>query len=112
MKRHFCFWTVWWVFHSILYSFSAGIFDLSYFERLPVSTVEALIYLVPHMFLSYSLMYFAIPHFLLKGKYVQTAFVVIGLFLITGALSAFIGIYILHHVRYLIMGNVYVPAHI
>ena len=112
MKRHLCFWTVWWIFQSILYSFSAGIFNLSYFERLPVSTVEALIYLVPHMFLSYTLMYFAIPQFLLKGKYVQTALVVIGLFLVTGALSAIIGIYILGHFRTLVLGNVYAPEHI
>ncbi|MDQ3277706.1 MAG: histidine kinase [Bacteroidota bacterium] len=112
LRRHASFWTVWWIFQSFLYSFSAGIFNLTYFERLPVSTVEALIYLVPHMFLSYSLMYYAIPRFLLKGKYVQTALVVIGLFVITGTLSALIGMYILDHVRCLILGNVYAPQHI
>lgn len=111
-KRHVCFWTVWWIFQSFLYSFSAGAFNLSYFERLPVSTVEAFIYLVPHMFLSYSLMYFAIPHFLLKGKYVQTTLVVVGLFLITAALSAVIGVYILGYFRCLVLGNVNSPAHI
>ena len=112
LQRHVCFWMAWWLFQSFLYSFSAGFFNLSYFERLPVSTVEALIYLVPHMFLSYSLMYFAIPHFLLKGKYVQTALVVTGLFLITGAMSASIGIYVLGYFRRLILGDVYVPEHI
>jgi len=112
LRRHASFWAVWWIFPSFLYSFSAGLFYVGYFERLPVSTVEALIYLVPHMFLSYSLMYFALPRFLLKGKYVQTALVVIGLFLLTGALSAFIGVYVLRYFRSLILGNVYAPVHI
>jgi sensor histidine kinase YesM len=112
LQRHLLFWITWWVFHSTLYSFSAGILKISYFQRLPVSAVESLIYMVPHMFLSYSLMYFAIPYFLLKGKYVQTALVVIGLFLVTAALSALISIYLLSYFRSLILDNVYVPPHI
>lgn len=112
LQRHALFWFAWWIFHSTLYSFSAGILNISYFQRLPVSAVESLIYMGPHMFLSYSLMYFAIPHFLLKGKYVQTAFVVIGLFLVTAALSALISIYLLSYFRSLVLGNVYVPLHI
>lgn len=112
LQRHALFWFAWWIFHSTLYSFSAGILNISYFQRLPVSAVESLIYMGPHMFLSYSLMYFAIPHFLLKGKYVQTALVVIGLFLITAALSALISIYLLSYFRSLILGNIYVAPHI
>ncbi|HEV7332470.1 MAG TPA: histidine kinase [Flavisolibacter sp.] len=112
LQRHACFWISWWIFHSTLYSFSAGLLNVSYFERLPVSAVEALIYMVPHMFLGYSLMYFAIPQFLLKGKYLQTVLVVIGLFVITGALSAVISVYILSYFRSLILGNIYTPAHI
>ncbi|RYZ59745.1 MAG: hypothetical protein EOO14_08075, partial [Chitinophagaceae bacterium] len=112
LQRHALFWIAWWLFHSTLYSFSAGILNISYFQRLPVSAVESFIYMVPHMFLSYSLMYFAIPHFLLKGKYVQTALVVIGLFLVTAALSTLISIYLLSYFRSLILGNVYVAPHI
>ncbi|HWJ92564.1 MAG TPA: hypothetical protein VNR87_15710, partial [Flavisolibacter sp.] len=51
-RRHFLFWCSWWLFQSFLYSFSAPIFQISYFRRLPVSTMEALVYLVPHIFLA------------------------------------------------------------
>jgi sensor histidine kinase YesM len=112
LQRHFVFWFSWWLFAGFLYSFSAGLLNIGYWERLPVSLIEALIYLIPHMFLSYSLMYFAIPRFLLKGKYVATLLSVLGLFVITGTLSSIISVYLLATFRYWILGEVTIPPHI
>ncbi|HZH36214.1 MAG TPA: hypothetical protein VEX65_03010, partial [Flavisolibacter sp.] len=112
LLRHGSFWLSWWLFSSILYSFSAGALNISYLERLPVSALEAIFYLVPHMFLAYSLMYFVTPRLLLKGKYIQTVVAVIGLFLITGFISSVISVYLLKHVRSMVLGNVYIPPHI
>jgi sensor histidine kinase YesM len=112
LQRHGSFWVSWWLFSSILYSFSAGALNISYLERLPVSALEAILYLVPHMFLAYSLMYFVTPRLLLKGKYVQTVVAVIGLFLITGFISSVISVYLLKHVRSMVLGNIYIPPHI
>lgn len=64
------------------------------------------------MFLSYSLLYFVIPRFLLKGKYLQTVVMVLAMFIITAAISTSIGIYILAPIRGLILGKINYPVHI
>ncbi len=112
LRRHFTFWFSWWTFSSFLYAFSANALKMSYLERFPISCVEAFIYLLPHMFLSYSLMYFIIPRYLLKGKYIQTVIGTLSLFVATGAISSLISVYVLSYFRFLILGNVYVPPHI
>lgn len=112
LKRHFFFWLWWWLFQSILYSFVAFNLNIPYWERLPISTVEAFFFLIPHMFLAYSLMYWLIPKLLFKGKYVVTGLAVGMLFLATAFISAMIGIYVLRHVRPLIFGyNYFEPDH-
>lgn len=111
VRRHFYFWLWWWTFQSLLYSFVAYNLNISYVARLPISALEAFFYLIPHMFLSYSLMYWVIPRFLLKGRYVGTAFMVGLLFIATALISSLIGVYILRDIRYFIFGNVSGLAH-
>jgi len=112
LQRHLIFWLSWWLFAGFLYSFSSGILNISYWQRLPISLTEAFIYLIPHTFLSYSLMYFTIPRFLLKGNYIATLISVLCLFVLTGALSSVISVYLLGTFRYWVLGEVYVPPHI
>jgi len=107
-QRHFIFWASWWIFQSLLYSFSSLILQFSYFKRLPVSTLESLVYLIPHMFLAYSLIYWVIPKLLLKGKYGVTAITVCLLFVATALISAVIGIYALQPVRVFFFGPTFV----
>ncbi len=109
IRRHLSFWLCWWVFQSMLYSFSAFVMQISYLQRLPLSSVEALFFLLPHMFLAYSLMYWVIPNLLVKGKYLVTVLAVILLFLATALLSSLISIYILNHIRTAFLGTIFVP---
>lgn len=81
--------------------------QLDFFIRLEISGVDALAYLLPHIFLSYSLMYFVIPFFVVKGKYVETALLVILLFLATGVISAVESKYLLHPCRHWILGDLF-----
>lgn len=104
LQRHFWFWASWWVFQSLLYAFSSLIIGNTYWQRLPVSAVEALLYLVPHMFLAYTLMYAVVPQLLLKARYAATVVSVLLLFLATAAISAGIGLYVIPQVRELIWG--------
>ena len=90
---------------AILYSFTPGLLYLVFVQRLEMSAVDALVYMVPHMFLSYSLMYFLIPRFVVKGKYVQTILLLMLLFLVTGVISAVESIYVLDRARYCILGS-------
>ncbi|HVW60284.1 MAG TPA: sensor histidine kinase, partial [Puia sp.] len=104
-RRHVVFWAVWWFAQAILYSFSPSFARLGYFQGVKMSAVDALVYLAPHMFLSYSLMYFVIPRFVVKGRYVTTALLVLGLFLVTAFISALESAYLLDRARYCLMGT-------
>ena len=91
-RRHITFWLTWWVFQSFLYSFVAFASNVPFMYQFRVSAVEAILYLLCHIFLSYSLMYSVIP-LLLKGKYFKTIASVLVLFFLTACFSALIGIY-------------------
>jgi len=110
LRRHFLFWFCWWVSQSFLYAFASGLSIARYGERLPVSAFEALLFLTPHMFLAYSMMYGVVPKFLLRGKYLLTILAVIGCFVLTGAISALMGMFIIYPIRVALFGG-RIPAH-
>jgi len=99
LQRHLSFWIFWWIFFGVLYSYTPKISVFPNFQRLPVAMVESLFFLIPHMFLSYSLIYFVIPRFVVSGKYTKAAFSVISLFFITACISALIGMFVLPPLR-------------
>lgn len=109
LQRHILFWVCWWVFQSVLYSFVAFARPYTYLPRLQLSSIEAVFYTIPHIFLSYSLMYWVIPRYLLKGKYIRSVVSVLFLFFATAALSAFIGVYVLDFMRRTILSGFYFP---
>lgn len=94
IRRHLVFWITWWMFLGFLYSFLI-INDIKYWERLPTSLLDSLIFLTAHMFLSYSLMYFVIPKYVLKEKYIVAFAWVASLFLITAGLSTFLALVVI-----------------
>jgi LytS/YehU family sensor histidine kinase len=69
--------------------------------------VESLVYLTVHAFLSYALMYFVVPKFLLKQRYWLTAGWVCVLFFISAAMSAALSVTVIPAVRHAMMGPVY-----
>lgn len=99
IRRHLAFWIFWWLFQGFLYSFVATKGTEIYWKRLQLSTVESIFYLFAHIFLSYSLMYFVIPRFLLKQRYLRTAAWTVLLFLVTACLSVIIGAFIIDPLR-------------
>ena len=104
-RRHFLFWFCWWAFESFLYSFTPLLTNTSDVTRFSITCTEAFLYLIPHMFLAYALMYFVVPELLLKNKYLLTFISVIILFLLTASISAFVGIYILKDMREFLLGD-------
>jgi sensor histidine kinase YesM len=107
LLRHFTFWFCWWAFSSFLYAYTLGIQVLPSLKRLPISAVEAFIFLSIHIFISYALVYFVVPHLLIKGKYLASITVVILLFLATGVLNAFIVRYVLEDARDFLLSNLF-----
>src|SRR5689334_13831040 len=108
-RRHLLFWLSWWIFQAFIYSFASYGQQIPYFKRFPLSVVEALFFLAPHMFLAYSLMYWAVPKLLLRGKYTLSVLAVALLFVGTAILSSLISVFVLHNVRFLLLGKIYLP---
>lgn len=108
IARHVSFWLFWGVFQGFLYSFVAiqrGAFH--YVPRLQSSLVESFVFLIPHMFLSYMLIYFVIPRYLLKQKYLLTSIWVIILFVAAAFLSTILSITIIESIRRYFLGAEY-----
>jgi len=111
-QRHFLFWFCWWIFQSFLYSFVGVISEIPYCYHLQIAAIEAVLFLVVHKFLSYSLMYSVVPHLILKEKYLPALFSVVALFFITALLSAGIGLYLILPIRQWILPSIYkAPVH-
>jgi uncharacterized membrane-anchored protein YhcB (DUF1043 family) len=99
IRRHLVFWTFWWLFQGFLYAFTPSTIRVDYMAKIPYSMVESIIYLIAHMFLAYSLMYFVLPRYLLKGKYFATVVWVLLMFLATAAISSVIALYVIDPLR-------------
>jgi len=99
IKRHLLFWATWVVFMGFLYAFTPLPSRLNYLQRLPNSTTDAVLYLPIHIFLSYTLMYFLIPRYIVKGRYLLAVFWLVVLVLATGCLSAIVSLYVLFPVK-------------
>jgi hypothetical protein len=95
LRRHLLFWFCWWMFCTIIYAYTPAVIMIPIEVRFISSGIDATMFLVPHMFLSYSLMYFVVPRLVLKRKYVLAVIAVVCLFLITGTISAALGLYFL-----------------
>lgn len=109
VARHVSYWIFWGVFQGFLYSFVAIKSSYEFFERLQTSLAESFIYLLPHAFLSYMLIYFVVPRFLLKQKYLATVLWVSFLFFVTAAMAAFLSLTLIYWVRTEILGLAYTP---
>ena len=107
LQRHLFFWTFWWIFFAFLYSFTVRASLLPDFRRLPVSFTDALFFMIPHMFLSYMLMYYVIPGFVFKGKYIGAGILVLFFFFATACISLVIGRYVLPPIRHSLFSITY-----
>jgi sensor histidine kinase YesM len=81
--RHFAFWFIVLIFQGVIYS--------TKFEEIGqgfiISFVEAVFYLPCHLFLTYSIIYFLIPKFLLKERYISLTFGLLFCFIITALIT-------------------------
>jgi len=110
IRRHVAFWLFWGLFQAFLYAFAPYPTILSYWDRLPIALLDSFIYLPSHMFLAYSLMYFVIPRYLVKEKYLAASGWVILLFIATATLASSSGKYLISPVRDIFLSkNLYLP---
>ena len=95
IRRHLAFWTFWWLAQGILYSVVGHPDGIAYPLVLLDSIVESLAYMTMHISLAYALMYFVIPRYLLKQKYLLTIVWVIVCFLGVSLMSTILSVTII-----------------
>lgn len=103
LSRHLVFWLLWFVFQLLLYSFSPSpaLQQQPFLHRLVITSPETLIYMIPSLFLAYTLMYIVIPKLVLPGKYVFAILGAIVIVFLTAALSAGLSMTIIDFLRHL-----------
>ncbi|WP_207511191.1 sensor histidine kinase [Longitalea luteola] len=102
-RRHLAFWVFWWLFQGVLYSVIGYNGKPVYGLRLIDSILESLAYMTTHIALSYALMYFVIPRYLLKQKYLLTVLWVFLCFLGAAVLSVIISITVIPEIQRLVL---------
>ncbi|WP_345951587.1 histidine kinase [Mucilaginibacter sp. PAMB04274] len=103
LSRHWCFWLLWFLFQLMLYSFSPSpaLQRQPFLHRLIITSPETLMYLIPSIFLAYTLMYLVIPKLVLPGKYAWATLSAIVLVFLTAALSAALSMTVIDYIRHL-----------
>ena len=99
IRRHLAFWVFWWLFQGVLYSVIGVKSSRGYSIELLVSTLQSLAFMTVHIALSYMLMYFVIPRYLLKQKYLLTSVWVIISFIGAAVLSTILSATIIPEIR-------------
>jgi len=99
IRRHVAFWVIWCVFQGFLYAFIPIGASFGYVRRIPSTMFDSVMFLAPHIFFSYSLMYFVIPFFVVKNKYAIASVWVLILVGATACISASIATYVLEPVK-------------
>jgi sensor histidine kinase YesM len=103
VRRHLAFWGFWWLFQGVLYSVIGYTGKPVYSLRLLDSIVESAVYMIAHIALAFTLMYFVIPRFLLKQKYWLTGMWVLISFLGAAIISTILSATIIPEIQLWIM---------
>ena len=100
--RHFSFWLCWYIFQVYLYSFTPSpiLLRVDFPERIRINLGESFWFILPNLFLAYSVMYLVIPRLIIPAKYLKATFAIIGLIILTAILSAAISLTIIEHMRH------------
>lgn len=101
VARHGSFWMSWYLFQVYLYAFTPSplLPVLGFGARLGLTALESVVFLLPNLFLAYSLLYGVIPRLILPAKYLAAVGWVVVLLLLTAALSAALSLTVLATVR-------------
>ncbi|MCK7554939.1 hypothetical protein MKQ70_07940 [Chitinophaga sedimenti] len=73
-----------------------------FWRRIIITFPETFLFLLPSIFLAYSLMYLVIPKLVLPGRYMMAIISSLVLILLTAAFSAFLSVYVVDAFRHLV----------
>src|ERR1051326_755028 len=88
IARHIAFWLILFLGQASVSLIVPSFLNRYNNERLYEATYGQLLYLPSQLFIVYTLLYFVIPRFILKGKYKLTFFWIIIICLVTGFIAS------------------------
>lgn len=94
LKRHLFFWAFWGLFQGFLYAFIPVTNAADYLNHLPSAMLNSFLFLPDHMFLSYALMYFVIPVYVVKNRYGMACLWTGVFILVTACFSSLVAMYL------------------
>jgi hypothetical protein len=93
--RHFIFWLVWWIYFGGLHAANAfGRKELSYFNNLPFTLLESILLLLPQIVVTYALLYFVLPRYLMKNRYFLTIVWIVAIWSVAAMLNVYVVWYV------------------
>ncbi|MBO9658631.1 MAG: histidine kinase [Chitinophagaceae bacterium] len=100
--RHLSFWLTWLLFQLFLYSFTPSpvLSGQGFWTRVYITLPDTVLFLIPQLFLAYSLMYIVIPRLVIPGKYAWAMAATLLLILSTALFSALLSVTIIDWVRF------------
>ena len=68
--RHLAFWFFWFIYFGLLHAANPmGLQEVAYFKNIPYAMTESFVMLTPHLILTYTMLLFVLPRYLMHGKY-------------------------------------------
>jgi two-component system LytT family sensor kinase len=100
--RHLSFWFCWYIFQVYLYSFTPSpiLLRVDFVERIRINLGESFWFMLPNLFLSYTVMYLVIPKQIIPAKYLKATLTIIALIVLTAVISAIISLTIIEAMRH------------
>lgn len=90
VKRHLLYWFIYWLYFGLLHAANSfGSAEIMYFNNLPFTLTESILMLLPQVLLAYPMLYFILPNFFLKSKYIAGFLLTAFLWFCVACLSLF-----------------------
>lgn len=96
VQRHVLFWLFWWIYFGLLHAvIPMGSPSISYMRNLPFTISESFLLLLPQFLIVYPLLYFVLPRYFFRNKYVQGTI----LFFLLMLISGMVNLYMIRHIN-------------
>jgi len=90
ISRHLLFWFFYWIYFGFLHAANSfGAPEIMYFNNLPYTLTESVLSLIPQLVIAYPMLYFILPRYFLKKKYVTGFVFAVVLWMFAGSISLF-----------------------
>lgn len=103
IKRHLVFWFLWWLYFGLSHAANPyGKPEISYFRNPVFTLTESFFFLLAQVPMAYGMLYWVLPKFILKKKYVVAFVVAVVFWFFIGVLHLYIGVILPKFLSYIL----------